>query len=114
MKGRLPESTLQRYQVGLQGADWYLTVGESLAALRNEAVLMEQSPAARHTLDLARLRDLLATWPDSGYEQKQVSYIWDLAMTRAIGVGHFLRMHDPAVNGGAEQEPHAVDLPAVS
>jgi asparagine synthase (glutamine-hydrolysing) len=113
MKGRLPESVLNCYKVGLQAADWYLTVGEALPALRNEAALMEQSPAARHTLDLPRLHDLLDTWPDSGFEKKEISYVWDLALSRAIGMGHFLRTHDPAVTGGVD-EAHAVDLPTVS
>jgi asparagine synthase (glutamine-hydrolysing) len=114
MKGRLPEATLERYQVGLQGADWYLTVGEALPALRNEAALMEQSPAARHMLDLARLHRLLDTWPDSGYETKEVSYVWDLAMTRAIGMGHFLRTHDPEFGGAAAEEARGADLRVVS
>jgi asparagine synthase (glutamine-hydrolysing) len=113
MKGRLPEATLQRYKVGLQGADWYLTVGEALPSLREEVTLMEQSPAARHTLDLPRLRGLLDTWPDSGYEKNEVSYVWDLAMTRAIGMGYFLRSHDPVV-GGMADEAHVADLPVVS
>lgn len=113
MKGRLPDSTLQRYKVGLQAADWYLTVGEALPAMRNEAALMEQSPAARHTLDLPRLHKLLDTWPASGYEKNEVSYVWDLALSRAIGMGHFLRTYDPAVSGVVEEEPHTAELPAV-
>jgi asparagine synthase (glutamine-hydrolysing) len=114
MKGRLPEATLKRYKVGLQAADWYLTVGEALPLLREEAALMEQSPAARHTLDLPRLHDLLDTWPDSGYEKNEVIYLWDLALSRAIGMGHFLRTHDAVAGGGVTEEAHATDLPVVS
>jgi hypothetical protein len=61
--------------------------------------LIEQSPAARHTLDLPRLQNLLDTWPESGYETSEVAHVWHLALTRAISVGYFLRSHEPALAG---------------
>ena len=114
MKGRLPESVLMSYKVGLQGADWYLTLGEALPALRDEVARFEQSAMVRQTIDVPRLRGLLASWPDSGYEKDEVSYVWHYALTRAIGMGYFLRSHDPESGIAGSTEPHAVDLPAVS
>ena len=94
MQGRLPQSTLQRYARGLQGADWYLILREAFPTLRHEIALQQQSPTARQTLDLPRLQGLLDAWPDSGYHTKQVSEIWHSALTRAISMGCFLRRYE--------------------
>jgi asparagine synthase (glutamine-hydrolysing) len=102
MKGRLPESTRLRYARGHQGADWYLTMSEALPSLRREVALIERSPAARHTLDLPRMHDLLDTWPQSGYETTHVSNIWHNSLIRGISMGYFLRSHDSTGSVGEE------------
>ena len=114
MKGRLPDSVRNCYKVGLQGADWYLTLGEALPALREEAARFDQSPVVRQTIDVPRLRGLLDSWPDSGYEKDEVSYVWHFALTRAIGVGYFLRSHGTTMNFAAPEEPHTIGQPVVS
>jgi asparagine synthase (glutamine-hydrolysing) len=93
MKGRLPESTLQRYTRGHQGADWYLPMAEAVPEMRREADAIEQCDAARSAIDVARLNQLLDTWPQGGFEQKNVSMLWHQALTRALSMGYFLRSH---------------------
>jgi asparagine synthase (glutamine-hydrolysing) len=97
MKGRLPESTLNRYIRGDQGADWYLPMREALPSLQDEVSLDEQSPIARQTLDLPRMQTLLETFPDSGYEKNAVSLVWNHALTRGISMGYFLRSNESAL-----------------
>jgi asparagine synthase (glutamine-hydrolysing) len=99
MQGRLPESTLRRTTRGLQSADWYLTVGAARPQLSAELARIERSPLACRILDTARLRTLLDTWPSSGYDTSEVSYVWHLALTRGIAAGSFLAMHDPEMAG---------------
>jgi asparagine synthase (glutamine-hydrolysing) len=94
MKGRLPEATLNRYARGQQGVDWHLTVGESLPALAAEQEKLESSAAAQHFVDMPRMRRLLATWPESGYETNDVISSWNYALTRGITTGMFLRKYE--------------------
>jgi len=96
MKGRLPESTLNRYIRGDQGADWDLPMREALPSLREEVSIEQQSPAARKILDLPRMQNLLETFPDSGYEANAVSLVWNFALTRGISAGYFLRSNESA------------------
>ena len=87
MAGRLPESTLMRYRRGHQGADWYLPLTESLDAMRREAEAIEQCEAARSMIDVPRLKQLLDTWPTSGFEQKNVNALWHHSLIRALSMG---------------------------
>jgi len=113
MKGRLPEATLARYNRGLQGADWYLPMQEALPALREEVSLQERSIAARQTLDIPKMLDLLNTWPKSGYQTPEVVRSWHSALTRAISMGYFLRSHDSTDSVAALCEAAPTDPPAV-
>jgi asparagine synthase (glutamine-hydrolysing) len=98
MQGRLPESTLRCTTRGLQSADWYLTVRAALPQLSAELSRIERSPLARHVLDVARLRNLLDTFPSTGYDTHEVSNAWHLALTRGIAAGSFLADHDPGMS----------------
>lgn len=97
LKGRVPDSVRLEPARGLQSADWYLPFRESLPALRAELALIEQSPAARQLLDLPRIRTLLDTFPESGYERPAVRMLWHGALIYAIAMGYFLRTHDPEI-----------------
>jgi asparagine synthase (glutamine-hydrolysing) len=108
MKGRLPEATLRRTTRGLQAADWYLTVGAARPLLSAELTRIEKSPLVRHVLDTGRLRDLLDTWPESGYHTSRVSDAWHLALTRGIAAGNFLAQYDPDM---PQQESAATEKP---
>ena len=91
MRGRLPPATLGRYIRGQQGADWHLSHASALADFRADLELSESSAAAQHMLDLPRLKKLLDSWPDDGYGTRAISDAYDLALTRGIITGHFLR-----------------------
>jgi asparagine synthase (glutamine-hydrolysing) len=94
MKDRLPNSVLNSYVRGLQGADWYLSVTESLPEMRRELALIKQSPAAQRALDLPGMQTLLDNWPQSGFHIDTIYSRWHSALTRAISMGHFLRSHE--------------------
>ena len=94
MKDRLPDSTLLRYRRGLQSADWYLPMTEALPDLHAELALQRESHAAKTFLDLPRMQHLLDTWPRDGFETKEVSSLWHLALSRGLSLGYFLRTHE--------------------
>ena len=91
MRGRLPQSTLDRQEKGTQAADWY----ESLTAIRPQLVaelaLLERSPGARQLLDLDMLRSALDAWPKTAEEAEQQSGIYQSAIPRGMSVGYFIR-----------------------
>ncbi len=95
MRGHLPASTLTRTTRGLQAADWYLVMGAQRAEMAAALTRIEQSPLAQHMLDLPRLRQLLDTWPSSGYEQIAVANVYHLALSRGLAAGLFIAQHDP-------------------
>jgi asparagine synthase (glutamine-hydrolysing) len=95
MKGRLPNSTLNRFARGLQSSDWYRTMEESLPEIRAELQLQRRSPLACRVLDLPRLERLTETWPTEGFYTRDVLESYHYAFSRALGMGVFLRRHDP-------------------
>ncbi len=99
MQGHLPASTLTRTTRGLQAADWYLVMGAQRARMEAAMARIEQSPLAQHMLDLPRLRNLLNTWPDAGYDQAAVANVYHLALSRGLAAGLFLVQHDPQSSG---------------
>ncbi len=97
MRGRLPDSTLDRYRQGRQGADWYMNMRLSLPQLHQELEQIEQSPAAQRMLDLPHMRHLLENFPTEGYGTIHVMNTWKYGLLRGISLGSFLRLHDPAL-----------------
>ncbi len=94
MRGRLPDATLDRYRQGRQGADWYITMKEQLPQLQQEVEEIAQSPAACRILDIPRIRELLDTFPSSGYGTIYVMNTWKYTLMRALSLGNFLRRNE--------------------
>jgi asparagine synthase (glutamine-hydrolysing) len=113
MKGRLPEATLARSMRGQQGADWYLSMQDARPSLPAAAEVIERSPTAQRMLDLPRMRELLATWPENGLEELDTSHSYGDALCRFMSFGHFLAKEDEAVAAQAALPDDAI-LPASS
>ena len=91
MRNRLPQSTLDRKEKGTQAADWYESLTKIRTELRAELTLLEQSPGARHLLDLDLLRSALDTWPQTAEEAQDQSGLYQSAIPRGMAVGYFIR-----------------------
>jgi asparagine synthase (glutamine-hydrolysing) len=91
MRGRLPESTLDRKGKGAQAADWYESLTKIRSALAAELNLLEQSPGARHLIDLDLLRRALNTWPETAEQAVDQSGLYQAAIPRGMAVGYFIR-----------------------
>ena len=88
---RLPAAVLNEPKKGYQAADWH----DGLTAARDEVVTeldrIEACAPATKLLDIARLKQLVANWPSSGWEKDSVRLAYRLALVRGIAAGHFLR-----------------------
>ena len=89
--GQVPAAVLDAPHKGYQAVDWH----EGLAAARAEIAaevdrLAPCEPAAR-VLDVDRMRGLIATLPETGWERTDVVHAYRLALLRGVSAGHFLR-----------------------
>jgi asparagine synthase (glutamine-hydrolysing) len=88
---RLPQAVVAEQRKGYQGVDWH----EGLTAAQDELAvelgrLDDCAPASR-ALDLARLRRLVAQWPNGRWHSDEVTGRYRLALLRGLSCGHFLR-----------------------
>jgi len=90
MIGRLPDSVRLRYTRGLQAADWYFPVAESLPQLRQDMQMFRKSAAVSSVLDLEALQRLIDRWPQSGFERTEVYAQWHASLVSAISLAYFL------------------------
>ena len=103
MKGRLPDATLERYARGLQAADWSESMAEAMPEIQAELRLLQHSPLARRVLDLPRLLQLAHSWPATGFDTPTILDSYHYAFSRGLGMGGFIRRHDPDFDGGGER-----------
>jgi len=113
MKDRLPQSVLMCHSRGLQGADWYSIMSETLPQLRGELALLERSEAAGQALDLPAMENLLDNWPQSNFDAEKVYSRWHFWLTRAFSMGYFLRSHKFAPASPSEVSSTSIAAPLV-
>jgi asparagine synthase (glutamine-hydrolysing) len=91
LRDRLPAAVLDEGRKGYQAVDWH----EGLTAARDDVVAeierLEPCGPANQTLDIGRMRRLVAEWPETGWERQDVMNAYRLALLRGISAGHFLR-----------------------
>lgn len=95
MRDRLPPSALKLKQPGMQGADWYLTMGPWISELRKMLDWIEESPAACRILDITELKRRAENFPTSRLQEMQTHNYWHVGLLQGISLGTFLRTHDP-------------------
>jgi asparagine synthase (glutamine-hydrolysing) len=96
MWGLLPEIVLTNRLSGLQAADWYEKLEYQRADLAHEVAELLKSPLARKIIDLGRLEMALKNWPKSGWHTSEVFREYNLALTRGLAGGRFLRWLETA------------------
>ena len=96
MWGLLPEMVLTNRLSGLQAADWYEKLASRRGELAREVAALSASPLARRAIDIARLERALADWPAGGWHRPEVFREYNLALTRGLAGGRFLRWYEQA------------------
>jgi asparagine synthase (glutamine-hydrolysing) len=91
MWGLLPDMVLTNRLSGLQGADWYENLGSQRSDVAREIAALSKSPLARRAIDLMRLENAVENWPTGGWHTPKVFQEYNLALTRGVAGGRFLR-----------------------
>jgi asparagine synthase (glutamine-hydrolysing) len=76
---------------GYQGADWHESLCLGRAEIVEEVERLASCPPAAALLDIDRLRALVRTWPNWGWERDEIMVPYRLALLRAVSAGRFLR-----------------------
>ncbi|MEI9997237.1 MAG: asparagine synthase-related protein [Rhizomicrobium sp.] len=88
---RLVPEVLTDHIRGYQAVDWHEGLEAARPKLLEELGRLEDCGPAATALDLQRLRQLMADWPEGGWEKVNVMVPYRLALLRGISSGHFLR-----------------------
>jgi len=77
---------------GLQGADWYEKLESQRSELTRQVADFSQSPL----IDVPRLERALNNWPSGGWHRPEIFREYNLALTRGVTGGRFLRWFETA------------------
>jgi len=91
MWGLLPEAVLTNRLSGLQAADWHEKLANQRCELALQVAELSKSPLARRIIDLGRLESAIENWPNAGWHTAEVFREYNLALTRGLAGGRFLR-----------------------
>jgi asparagine synthase (glutamine-hydrolysing) len=89
MRGRVPDSILQRRTRGSQAADWSVWFGRMRSGIVEELDRIEHNETARRVLDVNRMKELVVHWPARFGPEHIGDY--DLLLLRGIMMGRFIR-----------------------
>jgi asparagine synthase (glutamine-hydrolysing) len=96
MWGLLPEAVLTNRLSGLQAPDWYERLERQRGELARQVAELSGSPLVSRIIDLLRLETALKTWPAGGWHTPEVLREYNLALTRGLAGGRFLRWFEQA------------------
>jgi asparagine synthase (glutamine-hydrolysing) len=96
MWGLLPEAVLTNRLSGLQAADWYEKLENQRPQLAAQIAELSKSALARKMIDLGRLENAISNWPSCGWHTAETFREYNLALTRGIAGGRFLRWLESA------------------
>jgi asparagine synthase (glutamine-hydrolysing) len=96
MWGLLPEMVLTNRSSGLQAADWYEKLESQRGELARQLAQLSESALVRRVIDLPRLEHAISHWPAGGWHTTEVFQEYNLALTRGLAGGRFLRWFERA------------------
>jgi asparagine synthase (glutamine-hydrolysing) len=96
MWGLLPEIVLTNRLLGWQAADWFEKLDLRRDKCLAEIAEIASSPLVRKAIDLERIERAIRNWPEGGWHRRSVIEEYQLALTRGLGGGRFLRWFESA------------------
>jgi asparagine synthase (glutamine-hydrolysing) len=96
MWGLLPETVLTNRLSGLQVPDWHERLEGQRDQLLRQVAELSSSALVRRMIDVGRLENALEKWPPGGWHKAEVFQEHNLALTRGIAGGRFLRWFESA------------------
>jgi asparagine synthase (glutamine-hydrolysing) len=91
MWGLLPEIVLTNRLSGLQMPDWNEPLENQRDQLVRQVAELSSSALVRRIIDVERLENALKNWPRGGWHTTEVFQEYNLALTRGVAGGRFLR-----------------------
>ncbi len=88
---RLPREILDERRRGAQDPTWFRRLNARRQDIAVEIERLEASPLARRLIDLPRLKRLMAQWPKDEQVAEGRREEYELALTRGVHVGRFVR-----------------------
>ena len=104
MRDVLPPTILTGLQRGLQAADWHRVMGAARPLMLQEISRLEDSPMASRCLDLPRMRHLIMNWPGDNWHTPAVSRLFNVALSRSLSMGRFLRRVEQTPTSSIESQ----------
>jgi asparagine synthase (glutamine-hydrolysing) len=92
----LPEAVLTNRLHGLQAADWHEKLESQRGELARQVAELSESPLVCRIIDLLRLEKAIETWPTDAWHTAKVFQEYNLALTRGVAGGRFLRWFEQA------------------
>jgi asparagine synthase (glutamine-hydrolysing) len=96
MWGLLPDKILTNRISGLQAADWYEKLGNQRGELARQVAELSESALVRRVIDIKRLERAIKNWPTGGWHTAKIFQEYNLALTRGVAGGRFLRWFEGA------------------
>jgi asparagine synthase (glutamine-hydrolysing) len=91
MWGLLPDIVLTNRLSGLQAADWYEKLENQRSDIVKRIAELSESALVRRVIDVARLERAVENWPTGGWHTPEIFEEYNLALTRGVAGGQFLR-----------------------
>ena len=86
---RLPDEVRLEFRRGVQGTDWHLGIEHS--ALQHEIELLAGCANVCALVDIAKMREMVDTWPQGGWQTAQAERPYRLGLMRTISAASFVR-----------------------
>jgi asparagine synthase (glutamine-hydrolysing) len=86
----LPPEILTSTTKGLQAADWYETLGQSLPHIRAELIRLRAHSSANDYVDLGALLQAIEDWPTTGWERGNITKLYRQKLPWGLSVSTFI------------------------
>ena len=92
----LPRAVLVNRKRGDQAADWFWKMSRRRQAIAEEGARLHEAGLAAEAIDLKRLDQLIADWPDIAPDKQGQRHAetYQAALTRGLAAGRFLRLFE--------------------
>lgn len=91
---RVPAEILTSKKRGKQSPEWHALATRRHAEMVDAVERIGRSKLARRVLDIPRMQELLATWPQDAQSAIPLEGLYGHGLQRAIALGGFLRWHE--------------------
>jgi asparagine synthase (glutamine-hydrolysing) len=88
LAGRIPEAVLDQRLRGYQMPDWYERIrGDEVAAFAGAAA---EAGFARSVIDLDAVTATARSWPEAGWEERPIIYLYRMKLLRTLAAASFV------------------------